>query len=233
MMKDHREFLSSMRTGGDFSPRLAVFVEEYRSFRNQAGRPLTILDIGCSYTPQLIHHIIEGDTYYCCDYHEEIDAETERYSKIDLNSDRLDEVFEGMRFDVVFCGEVIEHLYSPDDLLAEMREILEPDGILILSTPNLAYLPNRLLLLFGISPIFLENSSERQLGRRLKVLGQGNPTKGHIRVFTYRAIRDLLELKGFRTLRVTAVPFQVMWLDRIICRISRSLAPINVFTLQR
>ncbi len=36
------------------------------------------------------------------------------------------------------------------------------------------------------------------------VLGQGNPTEGHIRLFTYRALRELVELAGFEIVLVTA-----------------------------
>ena len=88
---------------------------------------------------------------------------------------------------------MIEHVYSPDDLVEDLKRILRPDGLLLLSTPNLGYWLNRLLLLVGISPLFLENSSRTKLGRRTTHLGQNNSTEGHIRLFTYGAMRDFLE----------------------------------------
>jgi 2-polyprenyl-3-methyl-5-hydroxy-6-metoxy-1,4-benzoquinol methylase len=39
-------------------------------------------------------------------------------------------------FDVLVAGEVIEHLGNPQSLLVAARELLQPDGKLILTTPN-------------------------------------------------------------------------------------------------
>ena len=44
------------------------------------------------------------------------------------------------KFDVAVALEVIEHLDSPPDFLREVRSCLNPGGLLLLSTPNLASL---------------------------------------------------------------------------------------------
>ena len=152
---------------------------------------------------------------------------------MDLNEARLRDSLGGNEFDVVFCGEVIEHLFSPDALLEDLRGALRRDGVLVLSTPNLAYWANRLLLVVGISPLFLENSAEVKLGRRFRRLGQGNDTQGHIHVFTFTALRDLIRRHGYAVERIHPT---VVWnwpLDRLVSRFSRSLAPNNVFVLRR
>ena len=41
-------------------------------------------------------------------------------------------------FDLAICSEVLEHIAEPHALLAAIRDRLSPDGILVLSTPNLA-----------------------------------------------------------------------------------------------
>jgi SAM-dependent methyltransferase len=38
--------------------------------------------------------------------------------------------------DVVVAGEIIEHLDAPGPFLRAMREILKPDGLLVVTTPN-------------------------------------------------------------------------------------------------
>ena len=46
-------------------------------------------------------------------------------------------------FDLITCFEVFEHLDSPALLLAELRRVLRPEGLLLLSTPNaLTYEPD-------------------------------------------------------------------------------------------
>lgn len=39
-------------------------------------------------------------------------------------------------FDAIVAGEVIEHLHSPGQFLSGVQEVLAPDGVLILTTPN-------------------------------------------------------------------------------------------------
>jgi 2-polyprenyl-3-methyl-5-hydroxy-6-metoxy-1,4-benzoquinol methylase len=41
-----------------------------------------------------------------------------------------------MLFDIVFTGNVIEHVISPKDLIVDMKSILKPSGILIIVAPN-------------------------------------------------------------------------------------------------
>jgi methionine biosynthesis protein MetW len=102
--------------------------------------------------------------------------------------------FENEFFDGVFCGEVIEHLYDPDHLLDEIYRILSRDGVCILTTPNLASWYNRLFLLLGYQPLFTEVS---------KKYGVGHPFRwwigaGHIRVFTLKALTELVMIHKFR-----------------------------------
>jgi SAM-dependent methyltransferase len=50
--------------------------------------------------------------------------------------DALSTDFQTGEFDIVTCFEVIEHVPGPDALLCEIRRVLKPDGLLLLSTPN-------------------------------------------------------------------------------------------------
>lgn len=47
--------------------------------------------------------------------------------------------FEDASFDVVTSFETLEHLYERNKFLAELRRVLRPDGVMILSTPNANY----------------------------------------------------------------------------------------------
>jgi SAM-dependent methyltransferase len=132
--------------------------------------------------------------------------------------------FEDAGFDLVFMTEVLEHLFYPDRALAEINRILRPGGYLLLSTPNLACLPNRVLLPLGIQPLFSEVSETKVLGRRLPAFGQGNATVGHLRLYTRRGLEEMLELHGFRVRGLRGAGFHT---DGIFSKIERvtALAP--------
>ncbi len=54
-------------------------------------------------------------------------------------------------FDVIFLGEVFEHLFQPYPTIKNLITLLNPGGYLIITTPNLANIYNRILLMFGKS----------------------------------------------------------------------------------
>lgn len=138
---------------------------------------------------------------------------------VNLNGEPLP--FDAGTFDLVHIGDVIEHVLDPDFVLAEIRRVLRPDGRLVLTTPNLAYLPNRILLLLGIQPLFTEVSSQQVLGRRLKAFGQGNEPVGHLRIATFPAMREVLRLNGFSVNQAEGAHFMrgmIGRLERILCR---------------
>lgn len=105
--------------------------------------------------------------------------------------------------DVVFCGEVIEHVVNIDHLLDEIHRVLKPQGSCILTTPNLASWYNRLALLVGFQTyiswvpwghFLLKGPSQPPIS-----LGAGRP---HISVMTVRALKEVITLHGFRIRRL-------------------------------
>lgn len=44
--------------------------------------------------------------------------------------------FKNSFFDIVICGEVLEHLEHPETCLREIKRILKDDGTVLISTPN-------------------------------------------------------------------------------------------------
>jgi 2-polyprenyl-3-methyl-5-hydroxy-6-metoxy-1,4-benzoquinol methylase len=57
-------------------------------------------------------------------------------------------------FDVVVAAEVVEHIVDTEAFLDNCADALRPGGVLILTTPNLLFGVNRLLMLFGKPPRF-------------------------------------------------------------------------------
>jgi SAM-dependent methyltransferase len=212
--------------------RHAIFLEAYRHHREKLGRAVDVLDVGCGEQAVLGQGIASDDRYFGMDVKRTIAAPLERYASLDLDREELAGAWPGQRFDVVFCGEVIEHVFSPDRLLRQLASVLHADGVIVLSTPNLAYWVNRLMLLAGISPMFVENSAEVLLGRRSRRLGQGNQTQGHLRLFTHRAMRDLLDREGFALLDVRSVSVWDLPGDRLLSRLSPNLGANTVYVIR-
>ena len=58
-----------------------------------------------------------------------------------------------LKFDVIFAGEVMEHLFDDQKFIKEARELLKPGGLLIVTVPNLVFSVNRLLMFLGRMPM--------------------------------------------------------------------------------
>jgi 2-polyprenyl-3-methyl-5-hydroxy-6-metoxy-1,4-benzoquinol methylase len=87
----------------------------------------------------------------------------------------------GQPFDKILLMDVIEHLEKPEQLLAECRELMDPQSRLLVSVPNVANFTVRLAMLFG----------------RFNYTERGILDKTHLRFFTRKTARRLLESCGF------------------------------------
>lgn len=113
-------------------------------------------------------------------------------------------IFKKEYFDLIYCGEVLEHLFYPEKFLTEARRVLRRGGCMVLDTPNLAAWHNRILLLFGYIPSSYSVSSEfRDIG--IPSFFNKNERQDHPRVFTMHALKEILKATGFKTERMKAV----------------------------
>jgi len=125
-----------------------------------------------------------------------------------LDLDAEDFPFEDNFFNAVFCGEIIEHLYDPDHLLEEAHRVLKPEGLLVLSTPNMAWWLSRIALLVGFYPFGLNPSLRHPVGHlwELKPMRDGTPIfAGHVYLFTLSALLKLLKMHAFTVHSVTGI----------------------------
>ena len=132
-------------------------------------------------------------------------------------------------FDCIVMTEVIEHLYDPDLAIDNILEKLRPGGLMLLTTPNLAGILNVVSLLFGFQPVDTEVSTKYPYGRPFVQTGK---CVGHIRVFTERALNDMLthhgldiiEMKSVARTKVKSDPLSIKVisaLDWLFSKISR------------
>ena len=101
--------------------------------------------------------------------------------------------------DVIFAGELIEHLWNPDGLIDSAAKSLPERGWLVITTPNLACFINRLFLLLGWTPGNISPSVRYITGNPMLPKGSGEigTIAFHKSVFTYRGLVELLRLYGF------------------------------------
>jgi methionine biosynthesis protein MetW len=119
--------------------------------------------------------------------------------QVDLNRKGLP--FASEEFGAVFAGEVLEHVVDSEGLLDDIRRVLKKNGVLVVSVPNIASWYNRMLLLFGFLPLFVESGSREAYGTPF---GEVN---GHVKAFTKKSIVEMLEKNGFVVERVSGSGF--------------------------
>ncbi|MBA2586493.1 MAG: class I SAM-dependent methyltransferase [Chthoniobacterales bacterium] len=143
----------------------------------------------------------------------------------DLNTERLP--YGDDEFDLVTCTEVIEHIEHYRRTMREIYRVLQPNGILVLSTPNVLSLRSRIrYLLFGFftlfGPLHVPESDRFRTRGHVRFL-----TGGHINPVSYFYLAHALSDAGFAEITATidryqrgaVIPLIFLWL------------PIQVFSL--
>ncbi len=81
-------------------------------------------------------------------------------------------------FDVIWCSEVLEHLFDPIFAVAEMHRAMAPGGRLLVTVPYHGTFKNVLIALFKWDEHF-------------------TPSNPHIRFYTTETLRKMVQRAGF------------------------------------
>jgi 2-polyprenyl-3-methyl-5-hydroxy-6-metoxy-1,4-benzoquinol methylase len=111
----------------------------------------------------------------------------EQYISADLDRG-LTDAFAALgrkQFNKVLLMDVLEHLRHPELLLRDCRRVLKSNGQVLVSVPNVANITVRLMLLLG----------------RFEYAQRGILDRTHLRFFTRRSARRLIEAGGYRVVR--------------------------------
>jgi 2-polyprenyl-3-methyl-5-hydroxy-6-metoxy-1,4-benzoquinol methylase len=118
----------------------------------------------------------------------------------------------GRQFDVVFAGELLEHLSNPGMFLAKANSHLKENGLLVLTTPNA----------FSLQ-VFLRNI----LGMKLYI------NEEHVCFYELNTLRHLLDRYGFKIediyWHVRPGTTRIMFLFRL----RRDLVPTIILTARK
>ncbi len=114
---------------------------------------------------------------------------------------QLDEVFVGNvltlatseRFDCVTCLDVLEHFAEPAVLLEKIRGLLEDNGRLVLSVPNVGHW----------------SIVEDLLAGRWDYVPAGILCNTHLRFFAEQSLRDLLESNGYNIVVIAGLSTKI------------------------
>ncbi len=176
--------------------------------------PKRILDLGCG--PGYVARQCEqlGAQVTGTDL---VDPETgmmTEFCRFDLSNPEFP--FDPKQFDLIMMMDIIEHLTEPEEFLLRLKGALteaEPQPLLVLSTPNVAFLLVRLNLLFGRFPY-----AERGI---LDIT--------HKRLFTRSSLRRALHMCGYeiQSMQAVPVPFATVmgsWVGRCLGGLARLAA---------
>lgn len=117
----------------------------------------------------------------------------DRVCRVDLEDGASDSVLDGLGgFDVIVCGDVLEHLRDPPGVLRRLLRRLRSGGQVLVSLPNIAHASVKLDL----------------LDDRFAYTERGLMDRTHLKFFTWRSIAELLDTVGLqvREVRTTTSP---------------------------
>jgi len=149
-----------------------------------------LLDIGCGRGSFMGSTEARFDLIHGCDISEIAAREAKRKGMIticaDLNNGNLP--YQDNSFDSIICLEVIEHLLDPLNLLKDIYRVLQSNGQLILTTPNIRYIKNLIKLIFiGHFP---HTSTDTFIWGG-----------GHLHYFTRKDLALLFQRTGFKKMK--------------------------------
>lgn len=149
-----------------------------------AGSPARALDVGCS-TGYLARRLVERGARVVGVESDPVAAAEARGVCEDVlvgDVETMELPFAPATFDLVLCGDLVEHLRDPDAFLVRVRPLLRQTGRLVLTTPNVANWTLRLGLLFG----------------RWRYSERGLLDRTHVHLFTRRTLAEALDRAGYR-----------------------------------
>lgn len=136
-----RQKLTSHLKHQSFQPGAgSIFINPFYLIRRELFRHLKemaprlkgrLLDFGCGRKP--FENLFTVDEYIGVDIQQTGHDHTN--SKVDIFYDGKNLPFENETFDSLFCSEVLEHVFNPDEILPELNRVLKPGAQALFTVP--------------------------------------------------------------------------------------------------
>jgi 2-polyprenyl-3-methyl-5-hydroxy-6-metoxy-1,4-benzoquinol methylase len=167
-----------------------------------AGSGNRVLDVGCASGYLARELVVRGNRVVGIELDGGAAAQAERWCERVLVGDveTMELPLEAESFDVVLCGDVIEHLRNPAAFLRRVRVFLRFGGRLVLTTPNVANWAIRLSLLVG----------------RWRYGDEGILDRTHTHLFTRKTLIECVLEAGYRVEKLDfTVPVPLVGTSRV------------------
>lgn len=162
----------------------------HQTIINNIGAGNLILDVGCweGYLGKTLKD--KGNTVHGIEISGQAAEKAKKVLDQIVVGNIEDDLFPwpGEKYDVIICADILEHLFDPGRVLEKIKQLLKPEGRIIISLPNIANYWIRKELLLG----------------RFEYMNGGLLDRGHIRHFTYDTALALFKKSGFELVRATA-----------------------------
>lgn len=109
---------------------------------------------------------------------------------------------------IVTVMEVLEHLYNPVHVLREVYRVLEPGGWCYVTTNNVASLPGIARIVAGDTPM------DGELCYSTALFDGKTDWRGHVRFWSRRELREMLQGVGFSSVRVSTFTTETWYPNR-------------------
>jgi 2-polyprenyl-3-methyl-5-hydroxy-6-metoxy-1,4-benzoquinol methylase len=179
---------SDFRLGQDYVPFDPRPFGAHAKLLSLVPDGVKVLDVGCS-TGYLAEQLVaRGCSVTGIELDQRAARRAERFCQQVIVGDleQTDLPPETADFDIVLCGDILEHLRNPARALAKLRPVLRPQGRLVLSTPNIANWAIRVSLAAG----------------RFDYGERGILDRTHTHLFTRKALLQCLASAGFEPVTV-------------------------------
>ncbi|MBI3486281.1 class I SAM-dependent methyltransferase [Candidatus Daviesbacteria bacterium] len=162
-----------------------------------------ILDIGVYKAEMIIDRVknIKNPDIYATDIDKKIIKSCRKLGIKAIKHDAETKLpFKSNFFDLVSANQIIEHLLNIDMFTEEIHRVLKPKGYLLISTENLSSWHNLFALLLGWQAFSQHLSFKKNIGNPLRLgsLENFDHAGMHVKIFTLKGLKELLELYKFK-----------------------------------
>lgn len=162
-------------------------------------RPNRILDIGCGsgFLAGLIRKELPDVEIHGVDFSIEALKRCKNLSQVycvDLEQSYIP--FENEVFDLIICTEVLEHLFQPERVVAEIHRLLTINGIGIITVPNFSFWRFRFQSLIGKIPNITSHP-------------------GHFQIFNLETLGKLIKKFSFQIMSISGIHQRLHFVENI------------------